>query len=540
MTDQDAQSHLTREDYQITIEAAGIGYWDWDLCQHTQTWSRQCRALFGLQTEDEPDLQGFLTSVHLADREGIRNQLRNALAQDTTYHLEFRVIWPDQSVHWLQATGPIIRNEQGRAVRLLGLVSDVTAGKEVEQERNQLLAKEQLAYREAELARQQSNALIAKLELKNAFFLAVVNQAPCGIFIAEAPGGKVIFANKESGKILGHRLIQCNNVEEYAQYHAFDLHGRRYLAEEYPLARGLHGEVIMQEHALYQQGDGTMIHLSSSASPIQDANGQILASVTTFYNVSEHYELEQKKDEFISAASHELRTPLTSIKGNLQLMQRALRRLLENNPPLLTAAGQADIEHLAQWNERAIRQANVEGRLINDLLDASRLQKEELRVYLEPGNLAQVVRDAVSDVQAVSEQRTIHLSLPEQPVIPVMLDRARIGQVVTNYLTNALKHSPEPAPITAGITLNKDEARVWVQDAGPGLSPEEQQDIWERFSHVRSFVDYRQLGDSLGLGFYINHALIQLHGGRTGVENTPTSGSLFWFTLPLASQSKAA
>lgn len=77
MTDQDAQSHLTRSDYQLTLEAAGIGCWDWDLCQHTQTWSRQCRALFGLQTEDEPDLQSFLASVERkpvrpGDRPGAR------------------------------------------------------------------------------------------------------------------------------------------------------------------------------------------------------------------------------------------------------------------------------------------------------------------------------------------------------------------------------------------------------------------------------------------------------------------------------------
>ncbi|HEX7736577.1 MAG TPA: PAS domain-containing protein [Ktedonobacteraceae bacterium] len=539
MTDQRELSRLTQSDYQLSLEAAGIGFWAWDLRQRTQTWSNQCKAIFGLQTEDEVSQQRFLALVHPADRESLWHGLQTSLARDKEYHIEFRIIYADQGVRWVHTAGQIIRDEQGQAVRLVGVVSDVTASKETELERNQLLAKEQAATKEAEAAHQQSDALIAELELKRAFFQAVVNQAPCGIFIAEAPGGKVIFANKESSKTLGHRLIQCNTVEEYAQYHAFHLDGRPYLAEEYPLARGLRGEVIMQEHSLYRQGNGKMIHLSSSAAPVRDPNGLILASATTFYNVSEHYELERKKDEFIGVASHELRTPLTSIKGNLQLMQRGMRRLLNGDPPLLTATSRSDIEHLIQWNERALRQANVEGRLINDLLDASRIQTEELRVYLEPGDLAQVVRDAVNDVQAVSENQSIFLSLPEQP-IPVMLDRVRIGQVVTNYLTNALKHSLKPESIMAGITLSAQEARVWVQDAGPGLSLEEQQDIWERFSQVRSFVDYRHLGDGLGLDFYINHALIQLHGGRTGVESTAEKGSLFWFTLPLTSQDTAA
>lgn len=537
MTDQGELSRLTRSDYQLSIEAAGIGFWAWDLFQHTQAWSHQCRAIFGLQPEDEVNQQRLLALIHPADRESFWHQMQTSLERDNEYHAEFRIICPDQGIRWVHTAGQITRGERGQALGLTGVVCDVTASKEIELERDQLLAREQAASQEAEAARQRSNVLIAELELKHAFFQAVVNQAPSGIFIAEAPGGKVFFANKESSRTLGHRLIQCNTVEEYAQYHAFHLNGRPYLAEEYPLARGLHGEIIMQEHSLYRQGNGKMIHLSSSAAPVRDPHGQILASVTTFYNVSEHYELERKKDEFISVASHELRTPLTSIKGNLQLMQRGLQRLLENDPPLLEAASKADVEHLVQWNERALRQANVEGRLINDLLDASRIQTEELRVYLEPGDLAQVVRDAVNDVQAVSESQSILLNLPEQPEIPVMLDRVRIGQVVTNYLTNALKHSPELEPITAGITLNEHEARVWVQDAGPGLSPEEQQDIWERFNQVRSFVDYRHLGDGLGLDFYINHALIQLHGGQTGVESCAEKGSLFWFTLPLARQS---
>ena len=175
--------------------------------------------------------------------------------------------------------------------------------------------------------------------------------------------------------------------------------------------------------------------------------------------------------------------------------------------------------------------------MINDLLDASRIQTESLRVSMEPGNLVQIVREAVGDVQAGADTRTIRLELPEQIEIPVMADSVRISQVVTNYLTNALKYSSENESIIVGLSLVGDEARVWVKDAGPGIAPEALDYIWDRFRQVGSFVDYTRLGGGgLGLGLYINQALVQLHRGRSGVESLRGKGSTFWFTLPLAKQ----
>jgi PAS domain S-box-containing protein len=540
MVNQETFAHFTQDAYQLAIEASGIGFWDWNLRQNKQVWSDQCKIIFGLKPEDEGSFERFLSLVHPADRERVHCQIQECLTQGKKYDNEYRVIWPDKSLHWIHTRGQVIYDDERKPVRMISIAFDVTPQKEMEQEHDRLLEEERAARKEAEAARQRSDELIAQLEQKQAFLQAVMSQTPCGIFIAEAPGGRVFVANKEASKILGHRLIQCDTVAKYAQYHAFHPDGRRYLAEDYPLARALTGEMIMQEHALYQQGNGRFIHLFSSAAPIRDTQGNILASITTFYDVSERYELERKKDEFIIMASHELRTPLTSVKGNLQLTQHYLRRLLERNSSTLTTEGKTDIERLLQWNERALRQVDVESRLLNDILDASLIQTGALRVCLEPGNLAQAVRDAVSDVQTVAGNRTISLLLPDQPVIPVLLDHIRIEQVVTNYLTNALRYSPESKPVTVGITLNEHEARVWVQDAGPGLSLDEQQYIWERFSQVGNFVDYRSLGGSLGLGLYINHTLVRLHGGRSGVESTVGKGSVFWFTLPLAESERQA
>lgn len=643
---------FSEQHFRLATKFAKVGLWEWDLLQRQPTWSTTGKAILGYPPESDLRYEDVLARVHPADYQRVKLMLSESLSNGTAYNAEYRVIWPDGSLHWIAAGGQGVVDENGKVLRLIGVILDITAQKQAEEieravglqiqtilesvtdglghtdragrltyvntavermsnvpreqalgrtlweaypafvessveqcyrqvmqtrqpaqcefynphlqtwaafhlypaedggitvliqdntrqkslahGRDRLLTNERTARIEAETARQRSDDLVALLEQKQAFFQTVLSQAPCGIFIAEAPGGKVFIANKEASKTLGHRLIQCNTVDEYAQYHALHDDGRPYLAEEYPLARALNGEVIMQEHSLYRQGDGTIIHLSSSAAPVRDATGRILASVTTFYDVSERYELERKKDEFIVMASHELRTPLTSLKGSLQLLERRLQRLFQENDSLITLEGRVLSELDTFCLKPALRQVNVESRLINDLLDATSIRSETLSVVLEPCNLARIVVDAVDDLRVVAGCHPIYLELPEQFEIAVMADHVRIEQVITNLVTNALKYSGETQPVTVGISLKEGEAQVWVKDLGPGLSPEAQQQIWDRFSPLSRFTAYKSRGGGgLGLGLYISQALVRAHGGRMGVESEPGEGSTFWFTLPL-------
>ncbi|HEU5201020.1 MAG TPA: HAMP domain-containing sensor histidine kinase, partial [Ktedonobacterales bacterium] len=172
-------------------------------------------------------------------------------------------------------------------------------------------------------------------------------------------------------------------------------------------------------------------------------------------------------------------------------------------------------------------------RLVNDLLEVSRIRAGKLDLRLEPLDLAALLRQAVED-QQVASSRTIRLRLPTSLPGPVVADAERIEQVLTNYLTNALKYSPAEVPVEVGLEVDAQQGvRVWVHDAGPGIPSAEQEHIWERFHRVSGIEVQSGSGVGLGLGLSICREIIERHHGQVGVQSAPGEGSTFWFTLPL-------
>src|SRR5262249_39542531 len=138
--------------------------------------------------------------------------------------------------------------------------------------------------------------------------------------------------------------------------------------------------------------------------------------------------------------------------------------------------------------------------LVNDLLDATRVRAGKLEIRPEPADLAVLVREVVQEQHQLAPARDLLLQAPVALHVSVIVDGDRIKQVVTNYLTNALKYSPADRPVAVGITVSDWEARVWVRDQGSGLPAEEQAQIWERFHRARGIVVQSGSGIGLGLG----------------------------------------
>jgi signal transduction histidine kinase len=244
-------------------------------------------------------------------------------------------------------------------------------------------------------------------------------------------------------------------------------------------------------------------------------------------------EANRRMDEFLGIVSHELRTPLTTIKGNIQLARLRLRSSL-GEVPVDNAVLHSMLEEIQLMLERAERQANVQNRMVGDLLDISRLRADKLELRLVPYDLATIVNELVEDQRSTTPKRAIYLKMPEGETAPVIADPERIGQVLNNYLTNALKYSPVDRPVEVQMKKEGNMVRVLVRDEGPGLTPLEQEQVWERFYQVEGIMRQRGASVGLGLGLHICREIVEQHKGEVGVESSKGEGSSFWFTLPLA------
>jgi signal transduction histidine kinase len=245
-------------------------------------------------------------------------------------------------------------------------------------------------------------------------------------------------------------------------------------------------------------------------------------------------EARRRMEEFLGVAAHELRTPLTTIKAGIQLAQRWAKDVAATHG---NDASDGKLEAMHKLLARAERQVETLNRLIGDLLDISRIQAGKLHMRMVSCDLIPIVRDAVDGQRQLVEHRTILLDIAEQrETVLVLADAERIAQVVTNYLTNALKYSGLDRPVVVSVNLLAEGqcVRVSVRDEGPGLSSEEQEHVWERFHQVERIKVQSGFDAGLGLGLHISRTIIEHHHGEVGVESTPGEGAAFWFTLPVA------
>jgi signal transduction histidine kinase len=304
----------------------------------------------------------------------------------------------------------------------------------------------------------------------------------------------------------------------------------------------LRGETLEAVEGQLVDTVGQPRFVSVSAAPLRDRQGQVSGAVCILRDITRLRQSEealresnQQMIDFLSLASHELRTPLTSIFGNYQLAQRHLGRLLTR---AASAAQLAEEEMTGQLLlmrqdlQRGEQQARLMNRLVGDMLEVSRIQSDRIALRPSDCDLVAIVRDAVEAQELAWPNRTIALRLPDEIPVSLQADADRIGQVVANYLTNALKYSPADQLVEVHLRVASSEAELRVRDHGPGLSEAEQTHIWERFHRVPGIEVQDGSGAGLGLGLYISRTIIERHQGQVGIESAPGQGSTFWFTLP--------
>jgi PAS domain S-box-containing protein len=286
------------------------------------------------------------------------------------------------------------------------------------------------------------------------------------------------------------------------------------------------GNSIRGQQLLLQQGNGQCIPVLVNAAPVYDAQGNITSGVAVFQDITALKELERHKDEFISVASHELRSPLTVIRGQAQFLQRQLHKQEKQGqlPPVW--------QHFLESMEGIEAQTGRMNDLVNDLLDASKIQAGKLTLRRAPVPLMPLLTRVLKHWEPTAPQHQFVLELDEQIAQVVgQWDATRIEQILNNLLGNAVKYSPEGGKITIRGKVVEQQVLLQIQDEGMGIPPEALAHLFERFYRA---VNVGMISGT-GLGLYISHQLAVAHGGALWPESAGLGqGSTFSLRLPLA------
>lgn len=427
----------------------------------------------------------------------------------------------------LRATNPFVRAAAG--VPLIGpndhLVGVAWVGLYVPYHfaptaiaRLRALAHRTIAFMEAAHLADDQDKLLDRVQDHYRRLQAVIQTIPEAVMVARPPHGTIVASNAAARRMFGILPDGHPDQRRVEQLQIYDQTGKD---DNIPILRALNeGVVVTSVELMVRLPDARMVPVVASAAPLRADDGSIDAVVGIFQDVGPLKEAERLRDEFLSIVSHELRSPLTPIRGFAQVVARDLQR--EGNHAL-------HIEYLRTLQRHVDRMT----RLIDDLLDVSRLRAGRLQIRRSSTDIVDLIRAVVDSRNQAADTHTIDFRTTLHR-LELDIDGDRIHQVLDNLIGNALKYA-SPGVILVGLRVTEPSSRqpsveITVSDEGPGIPASERAQLFAPFYRSRSASESAVPG--LGLGLYISHELIEAHDGSIFVGETADGGTIFTILLP--------
>ena len=353
---------------------------------------------------------------------------------------------------------------------------------------------------------------------------ALVETSPVGVVVFDARTGRPASLNREAKRIVGRLHAAGDSIEELLGLMTCRRgDGREVSLKAFPLAQQLSdAETVRAEEIELSAPGERRVRALINATPIRAQEGGVDSVVVTMQDLADIDELERLRTEFLAMVGHQLRAPLTSIVGSTTSLLRASPRL--------------DPAEMREYFRIIDEQAHHMRGLINDLLDAGRIETGTLSVAPEAAAVAGLVDQARKTFLsgAAGAGRPVRVDLP--PDLPrVMADGQRIVQVLNNLLANAARHSPESSPVRVSAAADGARVAVSVSNEGPGVPPEQLPHLFRKHAGAAGGGQGGAGPADYGLGLAICKGLVEAHGGRIRAESGGTGrGTRFTFTLPAA------
>lgn len=454
------------------------------------------------------------------DRERVLMEESILIDRKISIAQEYRIVAKDGSVRWVEDRKTSIFSTEGICLGAEGVVFDVTERKRAEDEAKRFSQRNE----------------------------QILNSAGEGIFGSDK-NGNITFVNPAAANMLGFTVEELIGKNSHAIFHHTREDGTHYPMEECPLYLSLkEGRFHRAGDEVFWPKDGKKINIELISTPLTEQD-TIAGAVVVFKDVTERKQYEEKlktmnealekkvrertaelevknrkleelaklRAEFISTASHDLRAPLTGVLGFAELLMRG-------------KAGP-----LNETAERYLNTIHRSGKdllnIIEDFLEISRIDAGRLQVNKQEVNVVEEINRSAALLESLFTSKKLQLAVEIEENLPTVdADPNRFNQMMTNYLSNALKFTPEGGRVAIKARKKGDFVEVSVVDNGIGISHEDQKKLFERFFQAEA-TKYTVKGTGLGLS--IVKQLAEIQGGAVGVESAPKKETTFWFTLPV-------
>ncbi len=587
----------------LAVEAGGLGTFDLDLEKDEIFTSKKFASIFGF--EEPVGREEYFNAVHKDDLPVREEALAKALEKGSLAY-EARVVWKDGSVRWVRVEGKVFYNQEGKGVRIPGILLDITQQKNDREEQRKLVSLVENSVdlvsilnlngvnsyiNEAgrKLLGFESEEQVTKVPVKDLHapedFILVENEVIPSVMKKGNWSGSMMVRHLQTGEIFPV-YNNCFRIDDPVSGEPIavgavmrdlrpELKAKQALAEsesllrnitnatptalwmsddngnityvnqtwvdwtgqtiEANMGRGWFSALVKEDRQKtidkfladvnsrtnhdaefrINHSDGEIHWCIANGQPQYTQDGIFKGYIGACIDITGQKLLQQQKDDFIAIASHELKTPVTSIKGYAQVLEKMLLKKGDVKEAMMMSRMDGQVKRLTN--------------LIGDLLDVTKINSGKLQFNKTVFDFNLMVKELVEELQRTSEKHSLVEQLNETGMI--CGDRERISQVITNFITNAVKYSPTANEIIIHTATKNGEVTLCVQDYGIGIPPNKLDKVFEQFYRVSGNMQHTFPG--LGLGLYISSEIITREGGRIWVNSKEGEGSTFCFALPL-------
>jgi PAS domain S-box-containing protein len=485
ISEQVAAEHALRtaeERARTALDASKIGIFRFDVRRNALDWSDGLERVFG--GDSNITLEQFFDVMHPDDRPQMMAAYTKSVIEGVDLEEEFRVFWPDGSMHWLHDRGRMVLGSDRKPQHIVGAITDITNHKRMEQ----------------------------VISERDAQFRTLANAIPQLAWIANNDGGRLWF-NERWFEYTGESLASSQDFGWMRVHH--DEAAAGVLDRQQAAFRLGH---MWEETVRLRGKDGQYRWFLSRAMPVREADGTIRQWFGTNTDITDAWmarlEAERatkSRDEILAVLAHDLRNPMQAILGAAAMM---------------AVTTDAD----KRRRQVAMIQRATQGmeRLVTDLLDMARLDSGAFVINREPVELPALIRQAVDLCESQAAARNVSLRPEVGDAIPIITaDAARLLQLLSNLLGNAMKFSPARTTIIIRARPCSGGVEVSVKDSGPGIAADDLPRIFDRF-----WQGHGQSRAGVGLGLAICKGIVDAHGGRIWVASKEGRGTTFYFELP--------